>query len=255
MRNKLLSVETDAYSSIQNAGTDSINYQFVYIKTKRIDIHISNNATIKVFADYIFGKKQNGAIELFDILPNTPENIDELGKKLKEQGMKGADMFILSARTHKIFDTIKNSLLQYYPDAKYQWCAGSIYEELLRFIGRSSAAGFENMLYQSSKRMAQSLLDDNSKQIPEYICKNLKNQFDSFQEYYQYLPQDRVLICTTIIVEYVHIIITNLINAIPFTNTEIALGYIKILSQRVLNNGKNLIPNWEQLTLPVRTKS
>jgi hypothetical protein len=233
---------------------DSINYQFVYIKTKRIDIRISNNAIIKVFVDYVLGKKQNGTIELFDILLNT-ENTNELGKKLKEKGMKGAAMFILFARRHTAFKNVKNSLYQSYPDARYQGCAGSIYEELLRSFGRSSADYFENMLCQPSKKAAQSLLDNYSEQIPNYIYTKLKYQLASFQEYYQYLPKDRVLICTTSIVEYVHIIITNLINAIPFNNTEIALGYIKILSQRVLDNGKNLIPNWEQLTLPVRTKS
>jgi hypothetical protein len=258
MMHKLLATDADAYNVKQNVKTGSTHYQFVYVKAKATDICISNGTARRIAVIYVFGKKQDGSIELFAFLQNAAESMDELGMNLKEQGMKDADMFILSARRYAIFNNMRNSLSQYYPEAKYQRCAGSIYDELLKLrvdLTNENIACFENMLYQKSKRDAQSLLDDYFERIPEYIYKKLKNQFDSIEGYYQYLPKDRVLICTAIIVEYVHIIIAELIKNISFHNIEMALAYIKTLSQRVLDNGKNLIPNWERLTVPVRAKS
>jgi superfamily II DNA or RNA helicase len=251
MRNKLIEKIRDKNKPFSDQQKIVEYYPFVF--TQSFSSYRNN---IKRRFQYIIGKKKNGS---FDVL-HIGEKYTCYGNLLsilQDIGIKKIDTFILSEKVPNNFIETRTELEGFFHGIDIQWTTtGFLGKMKLLGVKQQEIGQIEPIFFSRSKSEASDLCERWSEWIYlKHIPPRAKFFLDSISYIYRYYPEDRMIIASTNVINYIHEIVQILMNSNELYGIfGQVIATSTIIAQVVLENGADLIPFWEYLTKPIYPK-
>jgi hypothetical protein len=228
-------------------------YPIIYTRNITYQFHlITGNIGLPV--RYVLGKRIDGKYDILVVDFETRQSIPSLLGDLKSKGINDMSLII---KGHDIMAINRDKLkiLKNYPNTKIELCISALVERVFRDSDCSSEdiSNANNILRQKSISEAYELCRNPpiSKEPKNSIYQKLSRHLHYISGLFSYTPDTRAKIGTTNLISYIGFHTQFLLENECFANELLALSFLKIVSRKILDNGKKLIPTWGKLIQPV----
>jgi hypothetical protein len=234
------------------------NYPFLFLSDANFKIYLNAmniNESIRII--FTLGKRKNG---LYHIISPQEYNFNTLNELLNY-------MASININNISTIITDSNTKIRIFAEYKYkpQYIL-SLSSFINYMIYSQNNISINNVLQKIEAMLIQKNKENALRYIEEYIInaagselvlfKKIKDSFFNITSLYNYSLQIRPIISTNNIIDIISIII-NILLANPyfckFQNKEEAIKYIAKASNVIINNGHDMIPNWNYLTRSVHS--
>jgi hypothetical protein len=232
------------------------SYPFLFINKSTFNVNINKSATEHEIL-FALGKRQNGLYHVLSpqgMLINFPGQLLEfvVNYKIKNIHALICDFINQGALFSK--SDYKSILILSLSSLLNQIKCKSLSEQK-HLLTNLQLSNIDSIFRQQTKKDAGALLLYYSKLGSKYdklLLNRLRFSLQNIKALYNYPLNTRLIICTNNIIHYLHYIISILLENRDFQNNGDAARYITLAANEIINNGHELIPNWEKLIIPVK---
>jgi len=204
---------------------------------------------------YIIGKQRNGKLDLI-VLERSSSTFPFLKMLLdnKKEILKGGSSITISGYIQDVL-VIHDLLLRNDKSYRCQLCLSCLFSTVFRDIFSDQTmplVDIEKLFLESTITEARNTYDFIMAtpiwQKYNNTLLDIRKGFFCISSLYNYNLQDRVIIGTTNIIDYIAAILKILVADMNFISINQLENYITIASHQILEYGDDFIPNWKQLT-------
>ena len=227
-------------------------YQIIFIDRFVLKIQLLNGYIENLSLVILIGKKRNGKFDLLGIYYIKLNNYSFIFSDLKERGVKRVRLIMTNTVAIKY---IKKFLPHYFSRTVCQYClskllkriinVNSIHPEEMNYIDRIFSASTYYKALRVCKEAKTAGLKNN------FIFNKINKNLPYNKKLFEYKPKNRKIIGTLNIVTFIIHYLSILTNNKSFSNVPEAIAYVNYAADKILQNGKHFIPNWDILASPI----
>jgi hypothetical protein len=253
--NKILPDITEWSSLNYSQAVISNNYPIIYTKSVTFKIKFINGSIILVVR-YVLGKRKDGKFDVLMIDFQNNKNI-HIFNILKTKGITDFSLIISDREPMSIY-SLNVRIANHYPNTKVVPCITTFVDRLSRTdtVLNEDIPNINNILSQGSIADAYNMCNSlvKSKTGNYLLYKKLKIHLHNLINLFNYSPNTRAIIGTTNLISYIGFHTQFLLDNASFINEAAVLNYLNIVTRKILDNGKKLIPAWDKFIQPVEIK-
>jgi len=229
-------------------------YHTIFVKHVNFRIRMFSGSIEILPLTFLIGKMDNGKYDLLGIYRFSirKEIFKSFFNNLIERGVRKNEI-ILATKYNIRGSRITHNLI---PEAVAQTCFSSLFESIIneKIMNSEELEYIDHIFSANTYNEAMSICEmavKDEKSTHKIIFKGLNNLLLFNKKLFSYKPKDRNIIGTLNIVTYIIDYLGILLDERKFINVEEAILYINYYSDKILQNGKHFIPNWDILSAPI----